>query len=55
MDIRESMLKCGVFGKIPVEYRKYDSVEIAQIMRSKNMHPKSVKDFRKCMKQILNK
>lgn len=51
MDIR----KTGVFGKIPVEYRKYNPIEIAQIMLGKNMNPASVKEFRRCMKQIINK
>lgn len=55
MDIRDTILEYGVFGKIPVEYRKYNPVEIFQIMLSKNMNPGSVKEFRRCMKQILNK
>lgn len=55
MDIRKTMLECGVFGKIPVEYRKYNPMEIIQIMLAKKMNPSSVKEFRKCMKQILNK
>ena len=55
MDIRRTMLEYGVFGKIPVEYRRYNPIEIAQIMLSKNMNPASVKEFRRCMKQILNK
>lgn len=55
MDIRDTILEYGVFGKIPVEYRKYNPVEIFQIMLSKNMNPGSVKEFRWCMKQILNK
>lgn len=52
MDIRKTMLECGVFGKIPVEYRKYDPVEVLQVMFAKNMHPNSVKKFHKYMKQI---
>lgn len=55
MNIREAMLEYGVFGKIPVEYRKYNPVQIAQIMLSKNMNPASVKEFRRCMNQIINK
>lgn len=55
MDIRDTILEYGVFGKIPVEYRKYNPVEIFQIMLSKNMNPGSVKEFRRCMKQILYK
>lgn len=55
MNIRESMLECGVFGKIPVEYRKYDPVEISQLMMQYGMEPRTVKEYRKCMKQILNK
>ncbi len=55
MNIRETMLEYGVFGKIPVEYRKYNPIEISQIMLSKNMNPASVKEFRRCMKQILSK
>ena len=47
MDIRRSMLEYGVYGKIPVE--------ISQIMLSKNMNPASIKEFRRCMKQILGK
>lgn len=35
MDIRDTILEYGVFGKIPVEYRKYNPVEIFQIMLSK--------------------
>lgn len=55
MDIRKTMLEYGVFGKIPVEYRKYNPMEIAKIMHRKNMNPNSVKEFRMCMKLILNK
>lgn len=55
MDIRKTMLEYGVFGKIPVEYRKYNPMEIIQIMLAKKMNPSSVKEFRKCMKLILNK
>lgn len=55
MDIRRSMLEYGVYGKIPVEYRKYNPIEISQIMLSKNMNPASIKEFRRCMKQILGK
>ena len=52
MDIREAMLE---YGKIPVEYRKYNPIEVAEIMLNKNMNPASVKEFRRCMKQILGK
>lgn len=55
MDIREAMLEYGVYGKIPVEYRKYNPIEVAEIMLNKNMNPASVKEFRRCMKQILGK
>ena len=55
MDIRETMLEYGVFGNNPVEYRKYNPMEIAQIMLGKHMNPGSVKEFRRCMKQILYK
>lgn len=55
MDIRKTMLKYGVYRKIPIEYRKYNPMEITQVMFIKNMNPRSVKEFRKCMKQILNK
>lgn len=55
MDIRKTMLEYGVFEKIPVEYRKYNPMEIIQIMLAKNMNPNSVKEFRMCMKLILNK
>lgn len=55
MDIRKTMLEYGVFEKIPVEYRKYNPMEIIQIMLAKKMNPSSVKEFRKCMKLILNK
>lgn len=55
MDIRKTMLEYGVFGKLPVEYRKYNPMEIIQIMLAKKMNPSSVKEFRKCMKLILNK
>lgn len=54
MDIRKTMLEYGVFGKIPVEYRKYNPMEITKIMHRKNMNPNSVKEFRMCMKRILN-
>lgn len=55
MDIRKTMLEYGVFGKMPVEYRKYNPIEIAQIMNSKEMEPKSVKEYRACMIKILGK
>lgn len=55
MDIRRSMLEYGVYGKIPVEYRKYNPIKISQIMLSKNMNPASIKEFRRCMKRILGK
>lgn len=55
MDIRNILLEYGVFGKIPVEYRKYNPMQIAQVMLAKNMNPGSVKEFHRCVKLILNK
>lgn len=53
MPIRESMLEYGVFRKVPTEYRRYNTVQIMQVMEKKNMHPTSVKEYRKCMRKIL--
>lgn len=53
MSIRETMLEHGVFSKTPIEYRRYNPAEIAQIMMSRGMNPYSVKEYRKCMKKLL--
>lgn len=55
MNIRQTMLEYGVYGKIPIEYRKYNPVEIAQLMIHYNMNPQNIKEYHKCMKRILNK
>lgn len=53
LGIRETMLEYGVFLKIPTEYRRYNTVSIMQVMESRNMHPSSVKEYRKCMRELL--
>lgn len=53
MSIRKSMLEYGVYGKIPVEYRKFNPVAIANVMHKYNMNPESIKEYRKCMMRLL--
>lgn len=55
MNIRQTMLGYGIYGKIPIEYRKYNPVEIVQLMIHYNMNPQNIKEYHKCMKRILNK
>lgn len=55
MNIRESMLNYGVFRKVPIEYRRYNTMQITQLMMQYGMEPRTVKEYRKCMKQLLNK
>lgn len=55
MNIRQTMLEYGIYGKIPIEYRKYNPMEIAQLMIHYNMNPQNIKEYHKCMKRILNK
>ena len=55
MNIRQTRLEYGIYGKIPIEYRKYNPVEIAQLMIHYNMNPQNIKEYHKCMKRILNK
>lgn len=51
--LRNAVLEYGVFRKVPTEYRKYNTIQIVQIMESRDMHPSSVKKYRKFMKEIL--
>lgn len=51
--LRNIVLRYGVFRKVPTEYRKYNTIQIMQVMKSRNMHPSSVKEYRKFMKKIL--
>lgn len=53
IDIRESMLRYDVYGKVPVEYRKFNPVAIANVMHKYNMNPKSIKEYRKCIIELL--
>lgn len=55
MSIRDISLEYGVFGKVPIKYRRYNPMRIAQIMNSRGMDAKSVKDYRAYMKKILGK
>lgn len=55
MSVRKNLLKYGVFGKVPTEYRRYNPMQIVQIMNSKEIEPKSVKEYRACMIKILGK
>lgn len=52
---RKTLVKYGVFGKVPTEYRRYNPIQIYRIMNSKKMDPKSVKEYRACMIKILRK
>lgn len=53
LEIRKPMLEYGVFFKVPTEYRRYNTVNIMQVMESRNMRPSSMKEYRKCMKLLL--
>lgn len=53
--MRGAVLEFGVFKKVPIEYKKYNTIEVMQVMESRNMNPSTVKEYRKCMKLILNK
>jgi len=53
MSIRKSLLEYGVYGKLPKEYRNYNPFIIIRAFESKGMNPKNLKEYRKCMRELL--
>ena len=53
IESKKAMLEYGVFRKVPIEYRKYNTIQIVQLFHAYNMHPKNQKEYRTCMKQLL--
>lgn len=55
MNIRKSMLEYGVYGKISTEYRGYSPIQVSQAMLKHKMSPGNIKEYRRCMRQLLGK
>lgn len=53
IESKKAMLEYGVFRKVPIEYRRCNTVQIVQLFQVYDMHPKSVKEYRACMKRLL--
>lgn len=52
LGIREICLD-GVCEKMPVEYRKYNPVQVVLALDNRGMNPRTIKEFRACMREII--
>lgn len=45
-EAKQTMLKYGIVGKIPREFRKYNPIKILRLMVRYNADPKNVKEYK---------